>query len=334
MRTTFFLAALCAAAVAFAQAPKGSIAGAVTNPNGSQAIGVTVNAKLAGSTATAKATTAAGGKYTLADLAPGSWDISVNVAALRGFEQKNVTVEAGKATALNIHLEEGTQMSTLGEDTLAAMAHAKRHNAPTGPTPRTAEGKPDFSGVWWQPVVTDPGKPEWLPKAIEIARERTENNRKDSPQAHCLPSAIVRARPLHQFVQSKDFLVEMFDDDSPGFHQIYLDGRKHPKEPDYLWYGDSLGHWEGDTLVIDRVNFEEAVWLDQDSHPHSDKLHIIERYRRPDMGHLEQEVTVEDPGVLAKPWTFKRVAELGPAETIREFMCTENNRDLVHMVGK
>ncbi|MEQ1887322.1 MAG: hypothetical protein ABL967_19820, partial [Bryobacteraceae bacterium] len=84
----------------------------------------------------------------------------------------------------------------------------------------------------------------------------------------------------------------------------------------------------------DRVNFEEAVWLDQDSHPHSDKLHIIERYRRPDMGHLEQEITVDDPGVLAKPWTFKRVAELGPGETIREFMCSENNRDLDHMVGK
>jgi hypothetical protein len=334
MRTKFFLAAACLTVAAFAQTPKGSISGVLTNPGGAPMVGATVQAALAGSSTTAKATTAAGGKYTLADLAPGAWDIRVNVPAVRGFEKKGVMVAAGKTTALDIRLEEGTQMSTLGEDTLAAYAHAKRHNPPSGPTPRLANGKPDFSGVWWSPIVTDPGKPEWTPNAIAIARERTENNRRDSPQARCLPSAVVRARPLHQFVQSPDYLVEMFDDDSPGFHQIYTDGRKHPAESDPLWYGDSIGHWEGDTLVVDRVNFDERVWLDQDSHPHSEKLHIIERYRRPDRGHLEQEITVEDPGVLAKPWTFKRIAELGPTETIREFICTENNRDVEHLVGK
>ncbi len=88
------------------------------------------------------------------------------------------------------------------------------------------------------------------------------------------------------------------DDDSPGFHQIYLDGRPHPKDADPLWYGHSIGHWEGDTLVVDRVNFEDQVWLDQAAHPHSDKLHVIERYSRVDLGHLETEVTVEDPRVF------------------------------------
>jgi len=322
------------AVAAFGQGQKGSIAGMVTNPAGAHPAGVAIQAKLNGSSSAVKATSAAGGKYTLADLAAGSYEVSVNVPGLRGYSQKNVTVEAGKVTPLDIRLEEGTQMSTLGEDTLAIFAHAKRHNPPSGPTPRLADGKPDFSGVWWQPVVTDPGKPEWLPTALEVARQRTENNRRDSPQARCLPSAVLRARPLDEFVQSPGTLVEMFDDDSPGFHQIYTDGRQHPGEPEALWYGDSIGHWEGDTLVVDRVDFEDAVWLDQDSHPHSNKLHVVERYRRPDLGHLETEFTVEDPGVLAKPWTFTRVAELAPKETIREFICTENNRDVEHLVGR
>jgi carboxypeptidase family protein len=334
MRTTIILTAAVVAVSAFGQGQKGSIAGIVTDPGGKHPAGVAIQAKLSASPTTAKANSAAGGKYSLSDLAAGSYDISVNVPGLRGYEQKNVMVEAGKVTALDIRLEEGTQMSTLGEDTLAIFAHAKRHNPPSGPTPHLADGKPDFSGVWWQPNVTDPGKPEWLPSASNVARQRAEDLRKDSPQARCMPSAVLRARPLHEFVQSPGTLVEMFDDDAPGFHHIYTDGRQHPEEADAQWYGDSLGHWEGDTLVVDRVNFEDAVWLDQDAHPHSAKLHIVERYRRPDLGHLETEFTVEDPGVLAKPWTFKRVAELAPKETIREFICTENNRDVEHLVGK
>jgi len=242
-------------------------------------------------------------------------------------------VQAAKATSFDIRLQEGTQLSTLGEDTEAILADQKKHLPPSGPTPRTADGKPDLSGVWWSPVVIDPGKPEWTAYAAQVAKERTENNRKDAPQAHCLPSAIVRRGPLYEFAQTKDIIVEISDDDSPGFHQIYV-GRAHPKDPDPLWYGDSVARWEGDTLVVDRVNFEENAWLDQDSHPHSEKLHVIEKIRRPDLGHLETEITVEDPAVLAKPWTFKRTSDLAAGHEIREFLCTENNRDLPHMVGK
>jgi hypothetical protein len=183
-------------------------------------------------------------------------------------------------------------------------------------------------------VTVVPGKPEWLPVAQETANQRQANNRIDSPQLRCLPSGVLRRGPLIEFVQSTAFLIEISDDDSPGFHQIYLDGRGHPKEPDPLWYGDSIGRWEGDTLVVDRVNFTDEVWLDQQAHPHTDKLHVIERYRRPDLGHLEAEITVEDPGVLARPWTFKRVSDLAPKELLREFICDENNSDLSHLVRK
>jgi hypothetical protein len=329
--TSFVLAFTTAT---LAQSPAtGSIAGTVRDPVGAVAPQVTVQARSTDGQVARRGSSDRSGKYTVADLPPGTYDVSVNVPGLRGYQQKNVTVQAARATTLDIRLEEGTQLSTLGEDSRGIAADIARHAPPTGAAPRTSEGRPDLSGVWWSPQTVDPGKPEWLPNATKVAAERAANNRKDSPQVRCLPPPVLRRGPLIEFVQSKSTLIEMSDDDSPGFHHIYL-GRGHPKEPDLLWYGDSVGHWEGDTLVVDRINFVEDVWLDQEAHPHSDKLHVIERYRRPDLGHLEAEITVEDPGVLARPYTFKRVAELAPTEEIREFICNENNSDLQHLAGK
>jgi Carboxypeptidase regulatory-like domain len=316
-----------------APAGSGSIAGTVVDPVGSPAANVVVQARGAGG-ALKRATSEKTGTFVIADLPAGAYDVSVNVPGLRGFERKDVRVTAGAASALDIRLEEGTQLSTLGEDAQGIAADRARHAPPSGATPRAADGKPDFTGVWWQPVVVEPGTPEWLPAARQVAAQRQANNRKDSPQVFCLPPAVLRRGPLIEFVQSSAVIVEISDDDSPGFHKIYLNRRDHPREPDLLWYGDSVGHWEGDSLVVDRVNFVEDVWLDQDAHPHSEKLHIVERYTRPDLGHLEVVVTVEDAGVLAKPWTFKRVSDLAPKEELREFICNENNSDLPHLVGK
>jgi hypothetical protein len=324
---------LCCAAFAQTGGPTGSIAGTLYDSNGDPIGDNAVQAKNAESGAVFKATTSATGKYTIADLPPGSYDVSANAPALRPFEQKGVKVEGSQVGKLDIRLGDTTQLNTLGEDRTHQLADAKRHHPPTSPTPRTADGHPDLSGVWWRPRVVDPGKPEWLPGAVAITKQRLDTNNQDSPQAHCLPSGPLRNGPLWQFVQSKDYLVYISDDESPGFHQIYLDGRPHPTDPNPAWYGHSVGHWDGDTLVVDRVAFDPRVWLDQESHPHSDQLHVIERYRRPDAGHLEIEITVDDPGVLAKPWTQKRATDLADEE-IFEFICTENNKDVQHFVNK
>jgi hypothetical protein len=321
------------AARAQTTASGGSITGTLFDSIGEPVDNNVVQAKNVESGAVSKATTSASGKYTLADLAPGTYDVSATVPGLRPYEKKGLAVQASQAVSLDIRLGDTTQLNTLGEDRLRIAADTKRHAPPSGPAPRTLDGKPDLSGVWWQPRVVDPGKPEFLPAATAITDQRRSSNNKESPQAHCLPSGPLRNGPLWQFVQSKDFLVYISDDESPGFHQIYIDGRAHPADPNPAWYGHSIGRWDGDTLVVDRVGFDGRVWLDIDSHPHSDKLHIIERYHRPDAGHLEIEITVDDPGVLAKTWTQKRVADLAHEE-IFEFICTENNRDLEHLVGK
>jgi hypothetical protein len=321
-------------AIAFGQANTGAINGIVKDPVGAIIAGAAVQATNASTSTVYKATSSSDGAYALTDLPGGAYDVALAMPGVAPFAQKGVTVSPGSSARVDIDLKEGSQLSTLGEDPLAIAADLKRHHPPSGPTPRTADGKPDLSGVWWSPRTIDPGKPEYLASAVAVAKARADDNRKDSPQAHCLPNAVTRIGPLYEWVQTKDFLVMISDDDSPGFHQIYLDGRQHPKEPDALWYGHSIGHWEGDTLVVDRVNFEEKVWLDQEGHPHSDKLHITERYHRADLGHLESEVTVEDPGILTKPFVMKRVSDLAPGEEIREFICTENNSDLEHLIGR
>src|ERR1700733_2494459 len=321
------------AAIAQTTAPASSISGTLLDSIGDPVDSAPVQAKNADSGAVFKTTTATNGKYTLADLPAGTYDISATAPGLTAAEKKGIAVQASQIASLDLRLGDTTQLNTLGEDRLRITADTKRHAPPSGPTPRTVDGKPDLSGVWWHTRTLDAGKPEFLPAALAIQKQRRDANGKDSPQAHCLPSGPLRNGPLWEFVQSKDFLVYISDDKSPAFHQVYLYGRKHPADPNPQWYGHSIGRWDGDTLVVDRVGFDPRGWLDIEAHPHSDKLHITERYHRPDLGHLEIEITVDDPGVLAKPWTQKRIADLANEE-IFEFICTENNRDVEHLVGK
>jgi len=317
----------------FADGERGALAGTVLDPEGKPVAEAPVQAKNTTTGEVYKTNRTPGGKFTLDGLLPGSYDVSVAIPGLSPYQRKGVVIAALKTAQLDIRLQYSSQLSTLGEDPKSIAADLRKHAPPTGVTPRTADGKPDFSGIWWQPVDVDPGKPEFLPEAAAMAKHRMDSNRTESPQSHCLPGAVLRLGPVYQLVESRDFMVEVSDDDYPGFHQIYLDGRSHPRDGNTGWYGHSVGHWEGDVLVVDRVGFDDRVWLDQGGHPHSSKLHVIERYRRPDFGHLETVITVEDPGILAKPYTMVRMSELAPTEEIHEFICNENEKDVAHFSG-
>jgi len=135
------------------------------------------------------------------------------------------------------------------------------------------------------------------------------------------PRAFFHAFPL-QIVQVPGEVIMLFEWDSLR-HQIFTDGRKHDETLGPLWMGDSIGHWEGDTLVADTVNFNDKTWLDRIGHPHSGQLHVIERIRRVDHDHLQDDITIEDPKAYTKPWGGRIVFALKPKWTLAEEFCED-----------
>ena len=193
--------------------------------------------------------------------------------------------------------------------------------------------------MWWNPRIVDGGAPpSVLPWAAALMKERGANNAKDIPRGRCLPDAttLFARFGVNQIIQIPTLIVVLQEQDVPGYRQIFLDGRLHPKDLDPTWTGHSIGVWEGNTLVIDTVGFNDKSWLaDLPSMvtPHTEMLHLVTRLRRPDFGHLESEVTFDDPGTFTKPWTIKTISDLAEGEDVGEWICNENNQDLGHLVG-
>jgi hypothetical protein len=225
-----------------------------------------------------------------------------------------------------------------GGTALEAMSRAK---APTGAAPRTVQGKPDLSGIWSPDrnfiydISSALKKGETLPIqdwAAKLARERMS---KDDPEANCLPTGVPRQAPYPwRIVQTPTHMYFLFEGNIHTYRQIFLDGRKHSADPDPTWYGESTGTWEGDTLVVDSIGFNDRFWFDFAGHPHTEKLHVIERYRRPDFGHLDYETTIDDPGAYTKPFTMYGHSLYQSNTDLMEYICNENNQDVPHITGK
>jgi hypothetical protein len=207
--------------------------------------------------------------------------------------------------------------------------------APVGPTPHTPDGKVDLSGVW------DPGfsfstmgAVPLQPWADEIYKQRRATLSKDDPEGHCLPAGVPRISPFPQkIVQTPNLVLILDEGNLHSFRQLLLD-RGHPKDLDPLWMGDSVAKWDGDTLVVDTVGFNDKTWLNGQGLPHSDALHVVERYSRPDLGHLVVDITMDDSKAFTQSHTFKRTYTLLPNWEIHEYVCTEFNVDAEHLVGK
>jgi hypothetical protein len=211
--------------------------------------------------------------------------------------------------------------------------------APTGPTPRLPDGKPDLSGVWsgGGPVgdlADGLAKGDTIPLLPEAKTIMDARQAKDDPEANCLPTGIPRIAPYPwRIVPTATHIFFLFEGNIHSYRQIFIDGRKHPDDPDPTWYGHSIGRWEGDTLVVDTVGFNDKFWFDFRGHPHTEKLHTIERYMRTDLGHLENKVTIDDPGAYSRPFTVTFTARLRPNEELMEYICQENNQDVKHITG-
>jgi hypothetical protein len=192
----------------------------------------------------------------------------------------------------------------------------------------TLNGKPDFSGIWL--VSPSSGgrsslQPDLLPWARALFRERVLNDYKDKPSARCLPElpGFVARWPI-KIVQTPKLLVTLRSDDVINAHQVYLDRRSFPKDLEPSWQGYSIGKWEGDTLVIDTVGLNDKTWLNM--FPHTGKLHITDRLRRVDLGHLEVETTYDDPETFTTPFQTKVVNVLASDDEVEEYVCAENNQ--------
>lgn len=307
----------------------GNITGTVFDNLGAPLPSAEVHATNRASGMVYHATTGAKGDYAISGLPAGAYEFAVVVHGNRLYVQDKVAVEGATPVRIDVRLKD-TNLGTLGDDVFAAAA-LDRRPVPTGPAPRALDGKPDLSGVWSPSRAVDVGKSEMLPWAE--AELKRESRAVENPTAHCLPWGPLLDGPFpFKFIQSPSTIVVLIEDVF-SYRQIFLDGRGHSKDADPTWMGHSIGRWEGDTLVVDSAGFNNKSWTPM-GRPHTDKLHIVERFRRPDLGHLEYEITIDDPGTYLKPWTIKRASNLLAGDEIGEYICTENEQDLEHTVAK
>jgi hypothetical protein len=213
------------------------------------------------------------------------------------------------------------------------------------PAPRTAEGKPDLTGLWEMITDTAVGnvasrnvgdlKPSDVqPWARTLVQQRAENFGKDDPHYQCLPEGPGSSTSggMKRFLQTPAMIVILNEDLT--YRQIFMDGRALETDPNPSWMGYSVGHWDGDTLVVESMGFNDRTWL-HDGYPHTEKLRMTERYRRTDFGHLEIAVTFQDPEAYSKAWTVPVHAQFAADTEILEDVCNDSAESgQEHWVGK
>jgi hypothetical protein len=212
----------------------------------------------------------------------------------------------------------------------------------SAPAPRTPDGKPDLSGIWQAGRAGEYGYDynvaqklppgSVTPWAESIREQRNQDFRKDSPLAQCRPVSVpfLDFRGLSRIVQTPGVIVILYESPNSPHRTILTDGRELPKEMNPTWLGYSVGHWEQETLVVNSAGFNDQGWLDVGGHPQTESLQLTERYRRRDFGHLELEVTFDDPKTFAKPFTLRMEKTLKPDTEILEDVC-DNERDSSHL---
>jgi hypothetical protein len=220
------------------------------------------------------------------------------------------------------------------------------------PAPRSADGRPDFSGVW-RGITAPSGRrlanpppgppvavyreigqnlPDGLPitpYGLDLLRQRIAGASKDNPEARCLPMGIVQLHTQgapRKFVQARELLVILYEAGAET-RQIFMDGRVLPSDDAQpFWNGYSVGRWEGDDLVVTTTRFRDGGWLDLIGSPLTDAGRITERFRRPTFARMEIDVTIEDARAYTRPFTVRLFQELMPADQLIEYVCLENQR--------
>jgi hypothetical protein len=229
--------------------------------------------------------------------------------------------------------------------------------------PRAADGKPDLSGLWqtegaprevlekfiaaatngagdeapslyFLNIMSDfkPGEEPLKPAAAEAFQKQAPHFIDASPIAHCLPTGMpmVETAPApYKIVQTRGVTMMLYERDTT-YRQVYTDGRRLPEDPQPTWLGYSVGHWEGETFVVDSIGYNDRGWLDARGHSHTESMHLTERFHRADFGHMALQLTVDDPETYTRPFTIHLKQRLLPDTDLLESYCSENERDARH----
>src|SRR6185436_6993894 len=201
--------------------------------------------------------------------------------------------------------------------------------------PRTPDGKPDLSGLW-QPapnpyrfdLIQDlQDEAIFRPAAQALFQRRVVDFRRDDPVTNCLPGGPSdMLSSTYRIIQSPAVVALLYENGTGRYRQIYMDGRPLPTDPNPTWLGYSVGRWDGDTLVVESAGFNDRTWLDRAGHSHSEKVRVTERFRRVDFGHVEYQITFDDPETLTRPLTLSLPVSYRADTDMLENVCNENNR--------
>lgn len=241
-------------------------------------------------------------------------------------------------------------LALIGASALALMASYTMLSAAEDvivpdPTPYLTDGRVDLSGdgYWRLPwtrnfaeLTVDGSEVPALPWVTAMKEYNMANGSAFDPEGFCLPPGGPRAfgTPYPaEFIQHRDRIIIIFEGGGHVWREIFMDGRAHPDEEilNPTYFGHSVGHWDGDTLVIDTIGFNELSWLDYTGHMHTDQLHTVERITRPDYDTMHYEVTIEDPEAYTKAWTIAWDIPWTAGVDMAEYICQENNQYLIDL---
>jgi hypothetical protein len=272
----------------------------------------------------------------------------VAMAALSLFAQAPAqapkpTAGAGSLTNANQAQGAPLQASYALVDPTLARRSQKGKVAPDAKPPRLPNGKVDLTGPWEPNAIGENvnlvGLKYEVPMnatAQKLYDARIGVLGKDDPEARCLPPGVPRLTTTpypFRFVQTDNYIAIIYEGGSQTFRQIFLDGRKHSEFAEELWNGESIGHWEGDTLVVETKGFNDITWIDAAGVPHSKNMKVTERITRLDADNMEIVNIIDDPEMFTKQWSFTTYPKRLKGELL-EYICNENEKDVQHMVGK
>lgn len=212
------------------------------------------------------------------------------------------------------------------------------------PAPKTKDGKPDLRGLWLTQgtyvgnIAKDLKGEEipFQPWAAALYKHRQDTDSKEDPTGWCVPGGVPRndVVPYPFKILYTDDMVVILYEAVHSYRQIFTDGRAFPKDPNPAWLGYSVGYFDDDALVVETTGFVENSWIDNGGHPGTQSMRVTERFTRPDFGHMQIKVTIDDPKAYTKAWSVTIPYVLQPDTELLEYICDENNKDIQHLVGK